>query len=87
MNTPQVLIVLAFIGGIAAVRDLGEPETPVAPIEALRYRTRSPSGWILLVTLIALTLEVLILIVRFLGFPAVNKYSTIFIVIVSGTRC
>ncbi len=77
---------LAFIGSIAAVRDLGEPETPLPSIEALRYMTRSPSGWVLLVTLIALTLEVLILIVRFLSFAAVNKYSTVFIIIVSGTH-
>ncbi len=62
---------LAFIGSIAAARDLGEPETPLPSIEALRYMTRSPSGWVLLVALIALTLEVLILIVRFLSFAAV----------------
>ncbi len=65
------------------MRDLGEPETPLPSIEALRFDTRSPSGWILLVTLFVLPLESLILIIRFLNFPVVNKYSGIWITIVS----
>ncbi len=73
---------LALIGSIASVRDLGEPDTPLPSIEALRYNTRSPSGWILLVTIIAIPLESLILIIRFLNFPIVNKYF-IWIVVVS----
>ena len=74
---------LAFICAIASVRDLGAPDTPIRSIENLRFNTRSPSGWLLLVILIALPLEIFILIVRFLNFPIVNKYSTIFLTVVS----
>ena len=74
---------LAFICAVALVRDLGAPDTPIQTIENLRFNTRSPSGWILLVVLIALPLEIIILIARFLNFPIVNKYSVIFLVVVS----
>ena len=74
---------LVFILAAATVGALGAPRTEVRPIESLRFNTRSPSGWLLLVTLIMLPLEVFLLIARFLNFSWVIEHIRIALGIVS----
>ena len=74
---------LVFISVIANVGALGAMKTMVPAIEALRFNTRSPSGWILLVTLIVLPLDIIILVVRFLNLSIVIDHIKIALGIVS----
>ena len=76
--------VLVFICVCANVGALGAPETQVMRIEDLRFDTRSPSGWILLVTLIVIPLDIVIFVVRFLNFSIVIDHIKISLGIVSG---
>lgn len=75
---------LVFILAVATVDALSAPRTGVDPIESLRFNTRSPSGWLLLVTLIVLPLEVFLLVARFLNFSWVIEHIKIALGIVSG---
>ena len=75
--------VLVFILVAASVGALSAPRTGNPEIESLRFNTRSPSGWLLLVTLIVLPLEVFLLIVRFLNFSWVIERIKIALGIVS----
>ena len=79
----QGMSFFVFILAAATVGALSAPRTEVAPIESLRFNTRSPSGWLLLVTLIVLPLEVFLLIVRFLNFTWVIEHIKIALGIVS----
>lgn len=74
---------LVFILVAAAVGALSAPRTQVTYIESLRFNTRSPSGWLLLVTLIVMPLEVFLLIVRFLNFTWVIEHIKLALGIVS----
>ena len=75
---------LVFILAAATVSALSAPRTQIDPIESLRFNTRSPSGWLLLVTLIVLPLEVFLLVARFLNFSWVIEHIKIALGIVSG---
>jgi hypothetical protein len=77
------MCLLVFILVAATVGALSAPRTEVLPIESLRFNTRSPSGWLLLVALIVLPLEIFLLIVRFLNFTWVIEHIKIALGIVS----
>lgn len=77
------MCLLVFILAAATVGALSAPRTEVRHIESLRFNTRSPSGWLLLVTLIVLPLEVFLLIARFLNFSWVIEHIKIALGIVS----
>ena len=77
---------ITFIAAVANVVALGARETEIVYIESLRFNTRSPSGWIMLVTIVVLPLDIFILVVRFLNFSVVIDYFKIALIIVSGTH-
>ena len=80
----QIMSLLVFISVCANVGALGAPRTAVPSIEDLRFNTRSPSGWILLVTLIVIPLDIIVFAVRFLNFSIVIDHIKIALGIVSG---
>ena len=77
------MALLVFIVVAATVGALGAPRTANPQVESLRFNTRSPSGWLLLVTVIVLPLEVFLLIARFLNFSWVIEHIKIALGIVS----
>lgn len=79
----QVLVIITFIASIAAMRNLSAPKTEIRFIEDLRFDTRSPGGWILLLTLFAMPLTILALVARFLDVQFLNSKTKIILIIVS----
>lgn len=74
---------LVFISTVSTVRALSTRTTNNTDIESLRFDTRSPSGWLMLVNIIVLPLDISILIIRFLNFSVVIDHIKIFLGIVS----
>jgi len=75
--------VIVFICTAAVVGALSHSETPFDPIELLRFNSRSPSGWILLVTILAMPYSVFFLVLRFLDAVCVVRNVKVFVIIVS----
>lgn len=81
----QALVVVTFICSITAVSALSAISPQIRPVEELRFNTRSPSGWILLLNIFALPLLALLLALRFLDIKFLNNHQKIFLSIVSLT--
>lgn len=77
------MALIVFIVVAVAVGALSAPRTNVNPIESLRFNTRSPSGWLMLVAIVVLPLETCLLIIRFLNFSWVIEHIKIALGIVS----
>ena len=73
---------ITFISCIALVDALSAERTRVRLIEDLRFDTRSPSGWTLLLCLIAIPLSIILLVVRFLDLKFIINNRKIFLIVV-----
>lgn len=79
----QVLVVITFISSAAAARALSAPRTEIRFIEDLRFDTRSPVGWILLLTLLSIPFLSILLAIRFLNIKIIVEHFKLFLVIVN----
>lgn len=65
------------------MRNLSAERTEVNQIESLRFDTRSPVGWILLLTLFAIPIMLILLALRFVDIRIINNHTKIILIIVS----
>ena len=79
----QVLVVVTFICSAAAAGALSAERTGIIFVEDLRFDTRSPVGWILLLAILSLPLLLLLLVVRFVDVRFISERGSIFLIIVS----
>lgn len=79
----QTLMAIGFICSIASVAALSAERTGISFVEDLRFDTRSPTGWLLLVNIIALPLAVVLLLLRFLDVRFIIKNTRVFLMVVS----
>lgn len=79
----QVLVVITFISSAAAARALSAPRTEIKLIEDLRFDTRSPVGWILLLTLLSIPFLSILLAIRFLNIKIIIEHFKLFLIIVN----
>ena len=80
---PQVLVIITFIASIAAVSNLSAEKTRVRFIEDLRFDTRSPVGWLLLLTIFAIPWTIFLLALRFVEEESIKKKTKIILIVVS----
>jgi hypothetical protein len=78
-----VLVIITFIASISAVQNLSAERTEVRFIEDLRFDTRSPVGWLLLLTLFAIPFTLCLVILRFVSLEFINNKIKIILVVVS----
>ena len=81
--TSQGLVLVTFICVASSVSSLSARETPLTLIEQLRFDTRSPTGWILLLTIVSLPIILVLFIFRFLDFTILVNYRKIILIVVS----
>ena len=74
---------VAFLTSIATVSNLSAQRTEVKAVEDLRFDTRSPTGWLLLVTIFAIPFLLLLLTLRFVDVRFINSKAKIILIIVS----
>lgn len=75
-------MLLVFITSIAAVSALSAPRTIISAIEDLRFDSRSPTGWLLLLAIIALPLSAALLVFRLITFQS-RTVKTVVLITVS----
>ena len=78
----QVLAVATFFAAIAAAAALSAQRSEVRFIEDLRFNTRSPLGWILLLCIFAIPIAAISLIIRLLDVRVITNYRKILLFVV-----
>ena len=73
---------ITFIASIAAASALSAQRTRIRFIEDLRYDTRSPVGWIIVMGLFAIPLTAIPLVLRFLDVRFITSHRTAFLIAV-----
>lgn len=76
-------MIITFIASIALAQNLSARETEIEPIESLRFDTRSPVGWLLLLAIFAIPLTLFFLALRFVEVEFIKKKAKIILIVVS----
>lgn len=76
------MVAVTFFACIAAASDLSAPRTQIQFIEDLRFDTRSPVGWLLVLCLFAFALTPILLAMRFLDIRFITTRRKIFFIVV-----
>ena len=74
----QVLALLVIISGGSSQSSAGE-----LPPDSMRDQTSGAGGWLIFVGFVAIVLEIIVVVIRFLNISVINSNITTFLIVVS----